>query len=148
MRSGEAMRLVKNRSSIALLGLLGACVTSVALADPPASPSPTAPAATPAPTATSTPVSSPTAAPAAKPEANAASADAAVASQEKRLLAEGYKPEMRNGTKVWCRREGELGSRLGGQKVCGTPQELNVVVRENQEVVQKIQRVSISPSGK
>lgn len=55
---------------------------------------------------------------------------------------------MRNGTKVWCRREGELGSRLGGQKVCGTPQELKVVARENQDIVEKIKKTSISPTGK
>jgi len=137
------MRLVKNRSSIALLGLLGVCGTSAALADPPAST--TAPAATPAPAATSAPVSSANAASAAKPEANS---DAAASAEEKLMLANGYKPEMRNGTKVWCRREGELGSRLGGQKVCGTPQELKMVVRENQELVEKIQKTSISPSGK
>lgn len=148
MRLGEAMRLVKNRSSVALLGLLGVCGISAALADPPASPSTTAPAAAPASAAASTPAASANAASAAKPDANAAAQASATASEEKRLLAEGYKPEMRNGTKVWCRREGELGSRLGGQKVCGTPQELHMVVRENQEVVEKIQRVSISPSGK
>jgi hypothetical protein len=137
------MRLAKNRSSAALLGLLGACGISAALADPPASPAATAPAATQASATTSTPVASANAASAAaKPDANAD------AGAEKQLLASGYKPEMRNGTKVWCRREGELGSRLGGQKVCGTPQELKVVVRENQELVEKIQKTSISPSGK
>ena len=143
------MRVVKNRSSVALLGLLGICGVSVALADPPASPSTTAPAATPASAATSTPVAgTDAAASAAKPATNAAAdAAAAAAAEEKNLMAAGYKPEMRNGTKVWCRHEGELGSRLGGQKVCGTPQELRLTVRENQDLVQKIQKTQLNPSG-
>jgi hypothetical protein len=140
------MRVVKSRSLLALLGLLGICSISVTLAEPPASPSTPAPAATPASAAASTPVTSANAAAAAKPEANAA-ADAAAAAEEKRLLADGYKPEMRNGTKVWCRREQELGSRLGGQKVCGTPQELKLVVQQNKDLVEKIQKTQHNPSG-
>src|SRR5215472_5472265 len=137
------MRRVKNRSSAALLGLLGVCGISVALADPPASPSTTAPTA-PASAATSTPVASANAASAAKPEANAA-ADAAAAAEEKRLLTAGYKPEMHNGAKIWCRREQELGSRLGGQKVCGSAEELKLSVHENQEIVEKIQKTQLNP---
>jgi len=30
--------------------------------------------------------------------------------------------------KVYCKRESGLGSRLGGQKICGTPEELRVNV--------------------
>jgi hypothetical protein len=143
------MRVVKNRYSVALLGLLGICGVSVALADPPASPSTTAPAATPASAATSTPVAGANAAAsAAKPATNAAAdAAAAAAAEEKNLMAAGYKPEMRNGTKVWCRHEGELGSRLGGQKVCGTPQELKLVVQQNRELVEKMQKTQHNPGG-
>jgi hypothetical protein len=143
------MRVVKNGSGVALLGLLGICGISVALADPPASPSTTAPAATPASAATSTPVASANAAAAgAKPATNAATdAAAAAASEERSLLAAGYKPEMRNGTKVWCRREAELGSRLGGQKVCGTPAELKLVVQQNKDLVEQIQKTQHNPTG-
>lgn len=49
----------------------------------------------------------------------------AQAAEEKRLMAAGYKPEMRNGTKYWCRTETEIGSRLGGHKVCGTARDIN-----------------------
>jgi hypothetical protein len=142
------MRVLKNRSLVALLGLLGICGISVTLADPPASPSAAVPAATPASAAPSTPVTNANAASAAKPEANAAAdAAAAAAAEEKRLLADGYKPEMRNGTKVWCRREQELGSRLGGQKVCGTAQELKLVVQQNKDLVERIQKTQHNPTG-
>jgi hypothetical protein len=57
------------------------------------------------------------------------------AQEEKRLTNAGYKARMRNGTKVWCKREGELGSRLGGQEVCGTADELRLVVQQNQDAV-------------
>ena len=48
---------------------------------------------------------------------------------------------MRNGTKVWCKREAELGSRLGGQEVCGTPDELRMVVEQNQDAVKSLQKL-------
>jgi hypothetical protein len=43
---------------------------------------------------------------------------------EKNLRSAGYKPEMRNGAKLWCRKEPVLGSRLAEQKNCGTAEEL------------------------
>jgi hypothetical protein len=140
------MRRFVHRSSVALLALLGSCV---ALADPPQSSSApeataaSAPAA-PAPASAQSPAASTAASPAATAAANSAAED----TEAKRLLADGYKPEMRNGTKVWCRREGELGSRLGHQKHCGTAEELKMTVHDNQEMVEHVQKTSISPSGR
>src|ERR1700704_3828169 len=125
---------------------------SLALADPsttasppspPSAPSaPSAPAAA-APTAQAAPATPASTTPA--PAAHAASAAApaqdnkpAVIVQgtpefdtvQKHFLAEGYKLEMRNGEKVFCRREEQLGSRLGGQKVCSTALQLMVTERQ------------------
>ncbi|HEY6823975.1 MAG TPA: hypothetical protein VI195_06010 [Steroidobacteraceae bacterium] len=152
------MRIVCNRSIAAMLTLLGAGLLPVALADPPADPGVTAPAAATAaaaaPAATST---SSTAATAASSNAAASSTAAHTAAAstaetdaalEKRLTNSGYKPRMRNGTKVWCKQQGELGSRLGGQEVCATPDEWRRAVRENQDVVEHIQRIDSHASGK
>jgi hypothetical protein len=75
----------------------------------------------------------------AKPETSASS-DEAAAAEEKRLRAAGYKPETRNGVKVWCRREGELGSRLGGVKFCGTPEEIQQSAHDHQDSVRQLQK--------
>jgi len=131
------------RIAVGLLACLGAAALTSALADPSTE---TAPAATAAPASPAAATPAPAADSAAATQVITAKAE--LDRDTAHFVAEGYKPEMRNGTKVWCRREGELGSRLGGQKVCGTPQELNVVVRENQELVKKIQQTSIGPSGK
>lgn len=130
------------RSSVALLSLLGSCL---AVANPPENSSaPAASAASPAPPASSSPGQSP---------ADSATAAAAKAAEDdaeaKRLLAQGYKPETRGGTKVWCRRQEELGSRLApAHKTCGTAEELKMTAHENQEVVEHIQKVGSQPSGK
>jgi hypothetical protein len=41
--------------------------------------------------------------------------------EEQRLVSKGYKLNMRNGEKWFCRRELGLGSRVAAQNVCGTP---------------------------
>jgi len=150
------MRTTWNRS-IALLTLLGAGVFTVALADTPADQAAASPpAATAAPAATST-SSTPATATATSSNAATASSPASAAAGpakesdtalEKRLTNSGYKSRMRNGQKVWCKQQGELGSRLGGQEVCATPDEWRQAMRENQDVVEKIQRVGSQPSGK
>jgi len=142
------MRIVCNRSIAAMLTLLGAGLLPVALADPPADPGVTAPAAaTAAPAATST-SSSPAAAASSTAVASSSPAPTAAASVgesdaalEKRLTNSGYKSRMRNGQKVWCKREGELGSRLGGQEVCGTPDELRLNVQQQQDNVRSVQKL-------
>ena len=40
--------------------------------------------------------------------------------EEQLLVNKGYKVQVVNGEKIFCRREEVLGSRLGEQKVCGT----------------------------
>jgi len=149
------MRIDTDRLLVVALALLGTCVVSVVVADPPA-----APAASPAPaSSTSVAPSATTAAPASNTAAAAAvkppvtvsataEADAAQAAEEKRLLAAGYKPEMRNGTKYWCRTEQELGSNLRGHKVCGTAQEIKGYAHDSQESVEQAQRRQINPTGR
>ena len=141
------MRTTWNRS-IALLTLLGAGVLTVALADTPADPATASPpAATAAPAATST-----SSAPATATSSNAATASSPASAAagpakesdtalEKRLTNSGYKSRMRNGQKVWCKQQGELGSRLGGQEVCGTPDELRLNVQQQQDNVRSVQKL-------
>jgi len=62
-------------------------------------------------------------------------------------MALGYKPEMRNGEKVFCRREQTLGSRLGATKHCATAEELKVSQQETHDVMDKIQRTQKNPQG-
>jgi hypothetical protein len=142
------MRIVVYRPVAAVLALLATCGMSVALADPPAAPDAAPPAAAPAASATSTSAASPpatdanaSAAATAKPAKAASVAAETDAQEEKRLTNAGYKARMRNGTKVWCKREGELGSRLGGQEVCGTPDELRLVVQQNQDAAKALQKL-------
>ena len=105
---------------------------SLVLADPAAN----APAPTPA--ATPTTAAAPAAAAAAKPE---------VDPFEKHLMAEGYRPEMQNGDKVYCRKETPLGSRLGGVKSCGTAEQLKLREDQTKQGVDQAQRASVNPKG-
>ena len=131
------------RFVVGVLACIGAGVLTVAVADPsppeqpahgPSSPSATGPAA-PAPAA---PQSDRAATTVAKP---------AIDPVEKRLIAQGYKPEMRNGVKVFCRREAVLGSRLGEEKHCATAEQLKVLQQESHDVMDKIQRTQKNPAG-
>ncbi len=130
------MHRVTGRPIAAVLALISACGVSVAFADPPPAPEATPAAAAPVASATSAPAASPAAAP-----AKAAPVKESDAALEKRLTNSGYKARMRNGTKVWCKREAELGSHLGGQEVCGTPEELRMVVQQNQDAAKSIQKL-------
>ena len=149
------MHRTTGRPVAAVLALLSTCGASVAHADPPAAQDAAPPAAAPAISATSAPAAS---TPAAAPNTAAASATAAAAAAapaeeadaalEKRLTNSGYKPRMRNGTKVWCKRQDELGSRLGAQEVCATPDEWRRTFRANQEVVEHIQKIDGHTTGR
>jgi hypothetical protein len=136
----------------AVLLCLGAAGLTPCFADPPdnsaaAASQPATPAAkavsTPASAAAqAAPASSQPAAPAAKTASSqtspAAKAAPTLDADEKQLLNEGYTPEMHNGTKIWCRREEELGSRLGSRhKTCGTAEELTLLQREAKEQLQQ-----------
>lgn len=135
------------RPTIGGLAFAAAGFISLAFADPPAQAPAAAPPASAQPSTTS-------AAPAAtvKPEADG-KAQAAVQStpdidpREKLLLAEGYKPEMRNGQKVYCRREQVLGSRLGEEKHCGTIEQLGIRTQNSRDQTDLIQRTQVNPSA-
>lgn len=59
---------------------------------------------------------------------------------EKHFLSEGYKAEMRGGQKMFCRREEQMGTHLGGQKVCSTVEQLTANEAQAKEMVQRYQR--------
>jgi len=138
------------RSVVRVLALIiGSGALTLALADPaaPAQQAPAAPSAGTAPATTAAPASS---APAAASATSSASAPAkpAVDADEKRLIAEGYKPEMRGGTKVYCKREQVLGSRLGAPEHCSTAEQLKATTQMSREVTEQSQRFGTNPTGK
>lgn len=131
----------------------------------PSAPAAAAPTAAPATPATRTPQAAPATPASATPAPAAHAASAAAAAQdnkpavivqgtpefdtvEKHFLAEGYRLEMRNGEKVFCRREEQLGTRLGGQKVCSTALQLMVTERQAQASVDKSMMQQNNPAGK
>jgi hypothetical protein len=143
------------RFAIGVLVCLGAGGISAALADPVPPPTPAATSA-PAPSTEPKQAAPAPAAPAAEAKAATPAADArsptptadtksTVVVQgkaeedalEKRFLAEGYKIEMHNGEKLFCRREEQLGSRLGSHKNCGTAEQLNFIEQEAQAAVER-----------
>jgi hypothetical protein len=64
-------------------------------------------------------------------------------------MAQGYRPKMRHGQKVFCRTEPELGSRLGGQEVCATVAEHKAHQTAVREELERERRSSMSsPTGK
>ncbi len=148
------------RSVLALLACVAGGGLSVALADPPAAPASTSEAATPATPATpGNPAAAPVAAtsagggvtpaaPGAQP-ASSVTITAEQAAMEKHFLAEGYKVEMRNGQKYYCRREETLGTRLGSQKFCSTEEQLKATEAQAKALVGTSQRQQASgPSGR
>ena len=141
------------RFAVGVLACMGVLTMHVALADPPgpagapapaaspsvpASPAAAAPGTAPAP---ATQASTPAPATAAAPATTTNSVD------EKNLRSAGYKPEMRNGVNIWCRKEPVLGSRLAEQKNCGTAEELRRSVQEIQNRLQETQHKQINPTG-
>jgi hypothetical protein len=142
------------RSVLALLACVAVGGLSVALADPP-----TAPAATPGPAnqATAASPGNPAAAPVAATSAAgvtitgttpATPAAPQVDPMERHFLSEGYKIEMHHGDKYFCRREEEMGSRLGGQKYCSTIDQLKATEREAKASLDKSMMQQNNPSGK
>jgi hypothetical protein len=89
----------------------------------------------PTPPPASSPAASPSAPPKVAPE---------VSADERRLISLGYKPQMRNGEKVYCRREAALGSRINTTQHCGTVAQLATATQEEKDSVEKIQR---NPKG-
>jgi hypothetical protein len=134
------------RFAVGVLVCLNAGAISLALGDPPAIPPATtataaAADATPAaPVATST-VRAPTVAP------TTAAPKPTVDLDEKHFASQGYKTEMRNGEKVFCRREQVLGTRLGEEKHCATLEQLKVLEQESKDTAEKFQRTQKNPHG-
>ena len=91
----------------------------------------------PAPPSASSPAPSPPAA----PKVAAAQLSAA----EQRLVSLGYKPQMRNGEKIYCRREAPMGSRISSGQHCGTVAELASTTQEGREGLERTQRNTVSP---
>ena len=135
------------RIMVGILACIG-CGGTLAIADPAPEASPaatSAQSATPAtPASSAAPASASASAPqnatAAAPAAAAAPAQSDDEAEEKRLRAAGFKPEMHNGEKIWCRKEESLGSRLAAQKSCGTASSLAKSMQENQRNVADSQR--------
>jgi hypothetical protein len=135
------------RFAVGVLLCLNAGAVSLALADP----SPSAPAPETAAPAAAAPAAAPAAGPAtsaraATPPAAArpeAPAKPAVDPEENRLISQGYKPEMRNGQKVFCRREASLGSRFE-TKMCATAEQLKSVSQNGKDIVEDAQRRKIT----
>ena len=69
---------------------------------------------------------------------------------DKHLRSEGYKVEMRNGQKMYCRKEEVLGTRLGGStKACSTAEQLKITEAQAHELLDRTQRQQVSgPSSK
>jgi pyruvate/2-oxoglutarate dehydrogenase complex dihydrolipoamide acyltransferase (E2) component len=148
------MRLV-----VAMLASVGVGAVSLALADPPTTapaqdaaatqaaaatpgnPAATPQAAAPAAAATSAANVTITGSPAATP------AVSQVDPLEKHFLSEGYKIEMHHGEKYFCRKEEELGSRLGGQKYCSTVEQLKATEQEAKASVDKSMMQQNNPAG-
>ena len=142
------------RFAILALAFLGLGGLELAAADPePATPSAApaavvtdsaAPAASAATKAPPPPAASPAAA--SQPAAPKATTPA-LSADEQRLLSQGYKPQMRNGEKVYCRRETELGSRLGSVQRCGTVTQLKTATQNGRDYTDQVQRTQNNPMG-
>jgi len=56
---------------------------------------------------------------------------------ERRLLASGYKLQIRNGRRLWCHHEEVLGSRLQGGSRCDTEEQINSTQRDSEELMNR-----------
>jgi hypothetical protein len=73
---------------------------------------------------------------------------AASDAEEKHLRSLGYKPEMHNGTKLWCKSEEKTGSRLGEIKHCGTSESLAQVTTKSRDITEAAQRTQLNPQSR
>jgi hypothetical protein len=67
--------------------------------------------------------------------------------EEQRLVSKGYKLDMRNGEKWFCRRELELGSRVNAKNVCGTASMLLQSRTDQQKDLRESQKRLIYPTN-
>ena len=68
---------------------------------------------------------------------------AALTPGEKNLLRQGYRLEVRNGEKLFCRSEDTLGSRLHEHKVCGTEESISHRAEANNDNVRDSLKKSV-----
>ena len=109
------------KSTSFVTGVMMFAALQVLAADPP-------PASTP-----------PAASPPAAGDTDAAKAAAARAKElDQSLRARGYKPAVRNGEAVYCRKETVVGTRFT-KTVCGTAEDIERVAVRSQEATEKIQ---------
>ena len=135
------------RTAVVLLTCLAAGALTSAFADPQTE-AQAAPAASAAPSAPAPAAAPATSAPDAAAAAQAAAAKAEIDKETQHFLALGYKPEMRHGQELYCRRETALGSRLTPVKTCGTIAELRAMEqRTRNDLEQAQQRQTSSPGG-
>ncbi|HYL03300.1 MAG TPA: hypothetical protein VEU54_07750 [Steroidobacteraceae bacterium] len=129
------------RFAVGMLTCLSVAGLTLALADPLADTSQSASTVT-----ASAPVMQVTQPGAAAPAAASATPlKPAVNPEEQSLMAQGYKPEIRHGKRVFCRRETALGSRLDVVKVCGTVEELKEIALNSKDVARDVQRSQLNP---
>jgi hypothetical protein len=136
-----------------VFGLLACAAMNLAVADDPPAPAASAPAAVAAPPANATPPAAAAVASAAQPAAATQTASVAAATaqadfQEKHFVSEGYSVEMHHGEKMFCRREDELGSRLGAKKYCSTAEQLTAIEKDAQRAMDRSTWQQNNPSGK
>lgn len=124
------MRLI-----VGVLACVAASAVTLAVADPPP-----APAAAPSATASATPT------PAATPAAASATP---VVDDDRALRAAGYKPQMKGGQKMWCRKEEvTTGTRLSRDKEsCNTPEALKEQIKNGREITERAQNNQMNKSG-
>ena len=122
------MRLI-----VGVLACVAASAAIVAIADPPA-----APAAAPSATASATPTA-----------ATTESAQPTIANDEAALRAAGYKPQMKGGQKMWCRKEAvTTGTRLTRDKeTCNTADQLKEQIHNGREIIERAQNNQLNKFG-
>ncbi|MBV8877504.1 MAG: hypothetical protein JO158_07310 [Gammaproteobacteria bacterium] len=96
-------------------------------------------------TATKDPATPSAASPAASPPAATQAAAPELSPAESHLIDLGYKPQMRNGQKIYCRREAPMGSRISSGQHCGTVAELATTTQEGRQGLERTQRNTVSP---
>lgn len=65
---------------------------------------------------------------------------------EKKLISRGYRLEVKNGEKTFCRREVALGSHFE-KKVCGTAEQLAAATEEGRDITNMTQLHGTNPQG-
>ena len=134
------MRLVSSLYIFLACATLPALAAAQAQSAPATTPTtqPSSTTQTPSPTAsTTTPASSSSAHPANPKELTDA---------EKKLISSGYRLEVHNGEKTFCRREIVVGSHFE-KKVCGTADQLAASRQTSREVIESTQRYGTNPTG-